>query len=180
MDRTIILFLGYQGSGKTTVIKELKKLLDYVVCSGDEIREEVYANNPTLERQAASNLARKTLLDLIKSHVAQGNNIILDANLGSKLPEIVGFIDQAPQFKYKILIYYLYAPKEILLERIRSRPKITGAYQGTEQEFYTQLERIGDLEKASFNAKFDTTLLSPQEIAKAIAQEIQALEQNRP
>jgi len=156
--RRIILFIGPEGSGKTTIAKQLAKEggKPYIT-TGDIIR--VLAANDTgalgdeCREMLSSNtyLAGETLIKILTDRFAQEdteNGFVLDGGLRT-LEETVDFQNmlETAGCVLPLTIIYLRIPTEISIERLivgkNARKRRDDTIEGVESrlsEFYFQLE----------------------------------------
>jgi predicted kinase len=138
----LILIGGFQGSGKSTIAQHLQKKHQFTIISTDKIRCKL------LERNIIGNLFAEMIGTISKilllKAVEKSLNIVVDANAHEKrIGEVTQLISPYPA--YNILKIFLQTPEAKLIERLESRPKIEGCYQG----------QIADLKGSLASAKIN-------------------------
>ncbi len=123
----VILLGGFQGSGKSTIADSLHKTHQITVISSDAIRHEL------LQRHIVGDLFAEMVSSISKillmKSLEKGLHIVIDANAHEKrIREITHLMNEYPN--YKILKIYLHTSEQKLFERLASRFKIEGRYQG--------------------------------------------------
>ncbi len=127
-ERPILVLLGgFQGSGKSTVAHSLRKTHQFVVISTDVIRYKL------LEKSIIGKLFAEMVITISKilliKAVENRLHIVMDANAHAKrIGEITTLLIPYPA--YRILKILLLCSEEKLIQRLESRPKLEGCYQG--------------------------------------------------
>lgn len=78
---TFIMLVGLPGSGKSYFANKLKKLDNFVICSSDELRKELFGSYDVQDR---NNQLFYELHNRIKQNLKDGKNVIYDATNISK------------------------------------------------------------------------------------------------
>ncbi len=121
----VILLGGFQGSGKSTIADSLHKTHQITVISSDAIRHEL------LQRHIVGDLFAEMVSSISKillmKSLEKGLHIVIDAH-EKRIREITHLMNEYPN--YKILKIYLHTSEQKLFERLASRFKIEGRYQG--------------------------------------------------
>jgi len=123
----VVLLGGFQGSGKSTIAEHLQKKHQFTVISTDAIRYKLLEKNigGDLFAEMVSSIWKVLLIIAVKKRL----NIVIDANAHEKrIGEVSRLLK--PSRMYKMVKIFLYAPEETLIERLESRPKAEGSYQG--------------------------------------------------
>lgn len=133
---TLYLVGGYQGAGKTSLIKRIQNIYDANVISTDAIRQNLMTRGIKASPQVVSRIYE----NLIKHSLSNRANTIIDANAhANRLKEIDQLLIQN-NFKAKKVKIFLKASEGVLRNRIRNREPIPGCYQGTEKDLEGSLE----------------------------------------
>ena len=152
MTQYMILIDGPMGSGKTTTGKILhKKLKRTAMLSTDAIKWSV------------SDFKR----DKEDNAIKHGMNILVPQAFWKK-ENIEPYLEIAKTNKMKVFVYQLIAPKEVLLERLKSRPKPPQAKTPVSKTKIMKNLKMWEENQYNLGKIFDTSILSTEKIAKAI------------
>jgi len=171
---TLVLFGGFQGSGKTTVINELQQSANgsLIVISPDEIRSKLF------EKISFSDIFIHTVSaarnKLLQKALETGHHVLMDENARSNL--FNSFAEQQQDSRYKVLTVFLKAPKETLVQRVETRPQIPGRYAGKANELLASMEKHGNIDIAGYEMIIDTVKDEPTAAANMIFDTIQSLQ----
>ncbi len=128
----LILMHGVSGTGKTTVSTEVVKALGAIRVRSDVERKRIHAEQrqtgtgqETLKRLYASDMTCETydrLWDLANTMVQAGYPVVVDATF-LEAAQRQSFIRLAQKWRVSVLILDVWAPDDVLVERIASRAK---------------------------------------------------------
>ncbi len=118
---TIYLICGFLGAGKTTYSKKLAKEKNAIHLNPDEVvmkrySKEEYENN----WEACFAETMDFLWQETASYIQQNKDIIFDVGFWDKASRVIAK-EKATKLGATPIIYYIYAPDEILKQRISSR-----------------------------------------------------------
>lgn len=159
---------GPKGAGKTTVAALVRaRVPKAVVLSLDEIRRAIPDAIPTEEFNA---LAFKTLLQRVVEYVDQQKDVVVDSGLTEERSETLKeAIRDACGFW---LPYALTASYDVLLKRVRQRDQLQKRHTNKER-FERSFDRQQEKGFEGVTV-FDTTELSPEEVADRIVEDMKA------
>ena len=146
----LILIGGYPGSGKTTLVKGLRKTHDIAVISLDAIRQSLIDRG--LEAVSyEEKITQEVYLNLLRIGFQHRINLVLDSNASAwKIRTIEHFLEtERPDQIYKIAKICLNPPVETLFDRVLAREQKEGLHQGTESDLRNTL--ISPLKKIDLN-----------------------------
>jgi predicted kinase len=112
----VVCFAGVPGSGKSWLAEELEHDLRAVRISNDDIRRAIDACG-VVDRNTRERIKEAVIRRVNKQVVTWSNGlVILDADISRRYAKML------PRFPgYKIIVISIDAPKELLIERIRTR-----------------------------------------------------------
>lgn len=174
---TLVLFGGFQGSGKSTIINELQKNPEstYIVISPDEIRSKLFDMIPFSDVFVHTVFAARNTL--LQKALKTGQNILIDENSTPlRISLFNSFAEKLQGSRYKVLTIFLEAPKETLIQRIKSRPQVQGRYAGKVNELLASIEEHGEIDVDAYGIIIDTVKTSSSAAAKIIFNAIQSLQ----
>jgi predicted kinase len=173
MKKFLAIIDGPMGSGKTTIGKILHSSLKRTaVLSTDKIKFFIsdFERNETDKAITAA-----VLMQMCKEYIKHDINIVLPQGFWKK--EFINpYIDFAKENNLALFIYQLEAPREILEERIRNRGTPLNIKIPVPQERIK--ENLDNWEMHRYKAEkvFNTSELSPEEVAKFILKDIENLQ----
>jgi predicted kinase len=133
----IVLIGGYSGSGKSELTKAIHSSYESVIISLDVIRQALLDREEIIDGVSFNwEIVRDVYQNLLKAALVSRMNIIMDTNAHvEKIREIELVLKQEGVDQiYQKLKICLNPPYETLVARVRSREKIYGVHQGTEEE----------------------------------------------
>lgn len=132
----LILVGGFQGAGKSSLIKRIKEVFDLNVISTDAIRQSLFRKieiSPEFSKHVSNiytALAKKSLIN---------TDTIIDANAHSKRIEEIENLLKSENFNQNTIKFFLKTSEETLKSRVRARQPTPGHYQGTEKDLEASL-----------------------------------------
>lgn len=168
----LLLFGGFQGSGKTSVADLLAPQIPTLVISPDEIRHLLFQEIQYSETFDHTVHAIRNLL--IEKALSLGLHIALDENATPTRMSV--FRSLVKDGKHKILTVLLNTPEDVLKSRVGDRPEQPGKYKGTVGELETSMRDQGDVDPSQFDLTFHTDHESPDHIAQTIFQKINSIQ----
>lgn len=163
----LLMVGGFQGSGKTTALEILRKDLDLVIISPDEIRHKLFEKGWKVNEQFVHtvNAARNNLL---KKALQLGHHIAIDQLTTPLRIDLARKIIEENSSNYRLLTIYLKASRETLLSRASSREVLPGRYRGTVDELDASMKMHREQDLSIYNLVLDSERLNPQQIAERI------------
>ncbi|MBN2421854.1 shikimate kinase [Candidatus Woesearchaeota archaeon] len=160
-----IILIGYRGTGKTVVAKQLSKKLNLRLISTDnEIIKKTGLTIPEIITKHGWAYFRKTEADVIKQ-LAKKTNLIIDCGGG-----IIEREQNISLLRKKGIIFWLRATLSVIIKRIKhddQRPSLTGIRSFTEEAEEILLRRTPLYKKAA-DYDIDTDNKTIEEVADEI------------
>ncbi len=164
----VLIVSGFQGSGKTTAINLLKKDLDLIVISPDEIRYKLFERGWEVSEQFVHTV-NATRNNLLRKALNLGRNIAIDQlTTPARISLIQDIIDKNKDKKYKLLKIYLDASEEALIKRVESRQQLQGTYKGAVSELKESIAKFGKPNLSLYDLVLDSEELNLKQIAEKI------------
>jgi len=171
MNRKPILLLlgGFQGSGKTTTVELIRKNIDLLIISPDEIRYQLFAKKMPFGEKFV-NTVEETRNKLLKEAIKTKRDIVIDQRVTP--PRILAAKEIIKNSDYQLKIVFLKTPEEVLINRVTNRAEIQGKYKGTVDELKACLQEDRKLDLSLYDFVIDSNKHSPSEVAKKIIEEV--------
>jgi cytidylate kinase len=167
-DPIVLVFGGFQGSGKTTIIDLLKDDLNLVVISSDEVRHKMFEKKYVLNDKFRK-VVKETRYKIFKKVLRMGHSVVLDDNYHPvRLEEIKDYLNNRNESKYRLISVCLKTSKEELIRRIDSREPRSGKYQGKVYELEGSIEKYREIDQGKYDLVVNTEELGPDEIAEIV------------
>lgn len=165
MKQFIAIINGPMGAGKTTVAEILKKKVpNTAFISVDKIKWFVSDFDRTSEQ---NQVAMEVVMAMSKVYLSNGLSIVYDQGL-IKPGRFKQITDLAKGKDIKLFHFRLEAPKEILIERIKNRPKpLLASKKVPLERARTNIDKYFENQKDD-GIIFNTTILSPEDVADNI------------
>jgi len=172
----LLLFGGFQGSGKTSVIEQIKKYLPLTVISTDRIRHRLFSSgmgySPVFERELTN---RKN--SALEKALKKNKNIALDENFDPGEVEKMKSLLRKKYSSYRTLVIFLQAKKRVLSLRVKKRGPKEKTYLGKSEELNASYRMLGCGEMKAYDMIIDTEKHPPAKVAKSIENEIKRIAQ---
>jgi predicted kinase len=118
---TLYIIQGFLGAGKTTYSKKLAEEVQAIRLNGDEWCENHFSSQQLDENwNLCFSKAIETLWEEAENNLRNGKSVILDFGFWTKESRDFA-ISKAMELKVQTEHHYIYAPDNILLERLRHR-----------------------------------------------------------
>jgi len=141
MKPILILMVGVQGSGKTTIAKKLAKMSNFVRVGVDDIKEMI---GDSCEEK--KKIRRHIQYLLVSELLKDGYNVILDRMALSKETR-KSIIDRYRQLASKIIAVFVNPPLDVSFKRNQNRPNPVS--------YESYIEHLEDFEHPSKDEGFD-------------------------
>lgn len=166
--KPIVLMLGgFQGSGKTTVLEVLRKNLDFVVISPDQIRYRLFEKG--WERgEEFTQTVNATRNSLLRKALSLGYHVIIDQLTTEARINLARQITEEVDRNYRVISVYIDAQQEVLEQRVQTRRGFPQTYQGTLEELRQSYEEHGQLNFGLYDRVLHSDRMTPEQIAKEI------------
>jgi predicted kinase len=169
MKQFMVIIDGPMGSGKTTIGSLVQKKLKRTAhISSDRIKWFV---SDFKRNEADKEMTARLVQALCEEYIKQGINLIIPQGFWLK-KYLDPYIKLAKKHKLSLLVYQLKAPKNILIERVLSRPKPREAQTSITKSRVLKNLKKWEENKYQSEKVFDTSLVTPQEVAKSILSDI--------
>ena len=117
MKKTLIIFRGLPGSGKTFLINKIREHIpDLIVVSRNIIRSKVLTNS-TYNGEEKANLL-SIMLFMVEEHIFSKGSIVIDGMTFATKESIKPFLQVAARHNIRFRIIECYCSEETALERI--------------------------------------------------------------
>lgn len=164
----IIIIEGPMGSGKTTIAKILHPQLPRTVILGiDKIKWFL----SDFQRTPDDNeLMSDALIAMAKVFLTAKCNLLVAQGFWKK-EFVQKYSDLAKEFNLDVYFYQLTAPEEVLRQRIKERPVISGRPVLTQERIDRNLNTWKE-NKYEMGTEIDTIKYSPEEVVEIILSDI--------
>lgn len=169
MKQFLAIIDGPMGSGKTTIAKLVHEQIENVALIGlDQIKWTLSGFDRTPEQ---NRMTGKVVQAMAKTYLQNGASILLDEGFG-KAEVMQPYLDLAAELSIPVFVFQLEAPDDVLLARLEKRP--APEQSRTPMPIDRTLRNISAHHDGKYQqAKtFDSTQLSPDEIAEKIVEEL--------
>lgn len=169
MDKSLIIINGPMGSGKTTIGRLLHSRLERTaILSTDAIKFFL----SDFERSDRDNsISAAVLMQMCKEYIKQGINVLLPQGFWKK-EYIEPYIRFAEENDTRLFVYQLEAPRWVLMERVKNRPKSELAKTPVPEERVVKNLDTWEENRYWLGKVFDTSKLSSEEIVTEIIKDI--------
>lgn len=167
----LLLIGGFQGSGKTSVIEEIKDDFGLIVISPDEIRYLMFSKEIPFSEDFVT-LVNATVKILLKKALATGYSVVLDRNMTEQRMELIKTVLLEENRDYLIISVLLTAPQEELERRVNDRSEYEGKYKGTVDELRASCAKYGQPDESIYDLVIDTSIISVESAGGIIATEL--------
>jgi len=140
MKPILILMVGIQGSGKTTIAKRIAKLENFVRVGVDDIKEMIG------HCEDKKKIRRYIQYLLVSELLKEGYNVILDRMALSKEAR-KAIIERYRPFASKIIAIFVNTPIDVCFKRNQNRPNPVS--------YESYLEHLEDFEHPTKDEGFD-------------------------
>ncbi len=170
MKQSLVIIDGPMGSGKTTVAKLIHERINNVALLGlDRIKWTLSGFDRTPEQNA---MTGKVVRAMARTYLEAGASVLLDDGF-TKAEIMQPYIELTAELHVPVFVFQLEAPDDVLLARLKKRP--APEQSKTPMPIDRTLRNItahhtGKYQYATMT--FDTTVLTPNEIAKRIAKKL--------
>jgi cytidylate kinase len=164
----ILLIGGFQGSGKTTVLNILRKKIDLIVISPDEIRDGLFARK-ILFNEAFTHTVNAIRNNLLKTVLPLRHNVAIDQlTTLTRINIAKEIVEKEGKGKYKFFTVFLKASEKTLEQRLGTRKKLQGTYRGTVSELKASVEKYGMQDLSFYDLVLDSEKMQPEKIVQEI------------
>lgn len=160
----LLLIGGFQGSGKSSLIRRIKAVLEINVISTDVIRQSLFDRGYKVSPEFS-----KTVDDIFKSlfFKSMGSPTVIDANAHAKrILDIEAFMKEK-EYSTRVLKVFLSCSTEVLKTRVAHRERVVGCYQGTLSDLEGSLA-ITKIDQKDYDLCIETDKLSEEEVTKLV------------
>jgi predicted kinase len=166
-DPILVVFGGYQGSGKTSISQNLLELIPTRAIVSDQLRQTLFDLQLPFSEEFAQSVhaARNVLLDRAMS---QRSHIVMDEN--ATPARLALYMEMAKVRAYRVHGVHLLTPQQVLESRVRKRTPMNEYYNGTVDELRMSIAQQPMIDPDLFDQSYDTTVFKPSDIASHIAQ----------
>jgi protein tyrosine phosphatase/predicted kinase len=158
----LLLFGGFQGSGKSSLIARIKNVYDANIISTDVIRQSLFDKGVRVSPKFSENV-KNIYRNLVEKSLNNQSNIFIDANAHSKRIEEIENLLKENNSNHLIVKILLDAPNETLVNRVQMRKPIPGVYQGTESDLNGSLSSI-EIDPKEYDLVVDTNKITEKEV----------------
>lgn len=169
MNKSLIIIDGPMGSGKTTVGKLLHAHLKRTVILSTDAIKFFISDFERGERDNAISAA--VLMQMCKEYIKHDISILLPQGFW-KREYLEPYLKLAEQNNLKLFVYQLEGPRELLLERIRNRPKPELAKTQVPEDRIIKNLETWEENRYRLGKVFNVGELSSEQIAQLILEDI--------
>lgn len=161
-----VLIGGFQGAGKSSLIKRIRKIYKGNVISTDAIRQSLFdlkSVNPADISKYVSSISKNLTLTALKLN----SNIFIDANAHAQRVKETETLISSKFPNYILLKIFLKASDKTLKTRVEQRQPQEGCYQGTVEDLNASLKK-NQVNLADYDFTLETDHLDEESVAEAV------------
>lgn len=165
-DPVLILIGGFQGSGKSSLIKRIEGIYSSNVISTDCIRQSLFDRGRVASPEfsiSVSNIFR----NLLEKSLTGNANTLIDANSHSKRITEIESLLLKNNSHYSTIKIFLQASESTLRNRIKTREPSVNCYQGTESDLEATLLST-TVNPEDYNLIVDTDTLNENDVFEVV------------
>lgn len=162
----LILIGGFQGSGKSSLIRRIREIYDTNVISTDSIRQSLFDRGVKVSPEF-SKYVSNIYSNLVKKTLTINANILIDANSHSKrIAEMEKLLNENNSH-YLVIKIFLNASEATLRDRVKTRKPVLGCYQGTESDLEAALSST-KIDLKNYDLIIDTDKLNQSKVFELV------------
>lgn len=161
-----VLIGGFQGSGKTSLIRRIQEVYGGNVISTDAIRQDLFDLkfiHPSEMSKYVSNISRNLAVTALNLNA----NIYIDANAHAQRVKETEALIREKFSHYSIVKIFMKTSEEVLMSRLKNRSPQKGYYQGTIEDLQASLEK-NHVNSADYDYVVETDYLDEEGVAKSV------------
>ncbi len=169
----VLMLAGFQGAGKTTVLRLVAEELPIAVIPMDELRgrQISWGGEPYTEPfDQVTDMARA---DLIELALSRGLNLTCDETWRAEKIKLMRDLLRNDHPSYGSLTVLLQTSEAELIRRLDSRQKPEGFYNASAKNMLGFKKAFGEFDPKDFDLVFDTEQTNPKAIAEQVLKELQ-------
>lgn len=164
----VLLIGGFQGSGKTSVLKSLREQCEFLIISGDIVRHKLNNRGYSVDPLFAD-MVDEIVNPLQQQAIGRKLSFALDRNgTPAKIVAIKNLLKETGPNDYRVVAILLTASKETLLRRMATRVAVDGAVTGRPADLEQSLKKYGELDPSNYDLVLDSETTNPEKAAAKI------------
>lgn len=162
----ILLIGGFQGSGKSSLIRRIEEIYDANILLNDVIRQTLF--NRGLESSLEfTKMVSSINNNLVKKSLTQNANLFIDANAHSKRIQKIEKLVQENRAPHILIKIFLKTSQDNLRDRVKNRKPSLNCYQGTLSNLEAALSTT-EINPDDYNLIVDTDSLNKDAVFEKV------------
>jgi predicted kinase len=171
----VLMIGGFQGSGKTTAINNLKDDLGLVVVSMDEIRQRLFDKKYLFSNKFIE-IVKVATMKILENILQMGYSVVWDTNVtSSRIKQVEKILESENLNNYRLVKIYFETSKKELIERLVKREDVKSSYKGTVEELQESMKKEGKIDKNIYDMVINTEKLDAKAVAEVIRKKVKLL-----